>query len=114
MSNCLLQRLRIFADGLFELSFNTSHTTPCASVSNLDSIPASKGDGGVMWLTSLDHDPGCFAILPLPHVQESIDFIRYASSLETPPDGFAAATAMGEIALEPLLCSDQRHAHYSG
>lgn len=35
-------------------------------------------------------------MLPLPHVQESIDFIRYAISLETPPDGFAVATAMGK------------------
>lgn len=47
---------------------------------------------------------GCFAILPLPHVQESIDFIRYANSLETPPDGFAAATAMGKLYLgDPQL-----------
>jgi 6-methylsalicylate decarboxylase len=41
--------------------------------------------------------PGCFAILPLPHVQECIDFIRYAQSLDIRPDGFAAATAMGKM-----------------
>ncbi|CAM1503474.1 Fc.00g010650.m01.CDS01 [Cosmosporella sp. VM-42] len=39
---------------------------------------------------------GSFAILPLPHVQESINLICYAMKLKAPPDGFAVATAMGK------------------
>ena len=39
---------------------------------------------------------GCFAILPLPHIAESLEFIDYATSLSTPPEGFGVATAMGQ------------------
>ncbi|KAJ5626399.1 2-amino-3-carboxymuconate-6-semialdehyde decarboxylase [Penicillium lagena] len=39
---------------------------------------------------------GCFAVLPLPHIQETITFIRETSSAPTPPDGFAVTTAMGQ------------------
>ncbi|MCJ1300686.1 hypothetical protein MMC08_003483 [Hypocenomyce scalaris] len=39
---------------------------------------------------------GCFAVLPLPHVEESIRFIREAAELPTPPDGFGVTTSMGQ------------------
>jgi hypothetical protein len=41
--------------------------------------------------------PGCFAVLPLPHIKEIIQFIRDAAALPTPPDGFGVTTAMGII-----------------
>lgn len=39
---------------------------------------------------------GCFAILPLPHIKETLEFIERASSLPTPPDGYGVTTAMGK------------------
>lgn len=34
-------------------------------------------------------------MLPLPHVEESVRFIREAAVLPIPPDGFGVTTAMG-------------------
>ena len=35
--------------------------------------------------------------MPLPHVEETITFIREAMKMPTPPDGFAVTTAMGML-----------------
>jgi len=47
--------------------------------------------------------PGCFAVLPLPHINETIQFIREAAALPIPPDGFGVTTAMGIAMLEHFL-----------
>ncbi|KAK6379789.1 uncharacterized protein PV06_00326 [Exophiala oligosperma] len=39
---------------------------------------------------------GCFAILPLPHIEETLAFIKKTSILPLPPDGWGVTTAMGE------------------
>ncbi len=39
---------------------------------------------------------GCFAILPLPHIAETLEFIKEAMELPVKPDGFAVTTAMGK------------------
>ena len=38
---------------------------------------------------------GCFALVPLPHVEETINFIRKASELRLRPDGWAVTTQIG-------------------
>lgn len=39
---------------------------------------------------------GCFALLPLPHIEETIEFIRKASALPVQPDGWAITTQIGK------------------
>ena len=39
--------------------------------------------------------PGGFALIPLPHIEESLEFIRNTQTEELKPDGFAVATSQG-------------------
>ena len=42
---------------------------------------------------------GAFVMVPLPHIEESIKFIKDAYERNLSPDGFALATAMGRSLL---------------
>ncbi|KPI34540.1 2-amino-3-carboxymuconate-6-semialdehyde decarboxylase [Cyphellophora attinorum] len=47
----------------------------------------------------VSHNPlrfGCFAMLPLPHIHETIEFVRETQAMSPRPDGFAVTTAMGQ------------------
>ena len=38
---------------------------------------------------------GIFALLPLPHIDETLTFVRHAVQLKVPPDGFNISTQIG-------------------
>jgi 6-methylsalicylate decarboxylase len=53
-------------------------------------------------------------MLPLPHIQETLDFVRNVYSREVKPDGFALATAMGDkylgdSAFDPIWAELDKH-----
>lgn len=39
--------------------------------------------------------PGCFALLPLPYIAETIEFIRKASQQPSQPDGWGITSQIG-------------------